>query len=485
MRRRLLSAAVALCLLLCCAGCSRGSDDTPAPADTVTLSYYTIGDPDRDLSQVNEELNRILMKKFGFRVKYQKVGWNEYEKFLFTQINTNQPFDIAFTSTDNYQIAAESGAWLDLTPYLQTDGKEMYEAINEKFWKGVQVDGKILGVPTNKELAVPLQFAFNRELVEKYCIDISQYQTFHSLYPLLTMIARNEPEYVPLFLDSSHYDIMSTLGYEYITEMLPLVVSSDDPACRVINGFESEEMMSLLRTMRRYYELGFINSDASIRTYYSHFGDEKVFLRLATGGPETDVSLSNSFGYNVVAVQAAGSVATTASTRGAVMAVSARSEHPREAVQFLNALNTDPEIRNLLNYGIEGVHYTLTEEGQVHTISDGYSTASYTQGNWFILKTREGESLNRWEVFAAFNDAARESALLGFMADYTEYTEIFKEVSEIYEKYYSALITGTVDPEVYVPQMNQELAAAGLDVLREELQRQIDEWLSDHPAAQS
>lgn len=64
------------------------------------------------------------------------------------------------------------------------------------------------------------------------------------------MIARNESEYVPLFLDSSHYDVMSTLGYEYITETLPLVVSSEDPTCQVINGFESNDVLSLLRTMR-------------------------------------------------------------------------------------------------------------------------------------------------------------------------------------------------------------------------------------------
>ncbi len=353
----------------------------------------------------------------------------------------------------------------------------MYEAINEKFWKGVQVDGKILGVPTNKELAVPLQFAFNRELVEKYSIDVSKYQTFHALFPLLTMIARNEPEYVPLFLDSSRYDVMSTLGYEYITETLPLVVSSEDPTCQVINGFESNDVLSLLRTMRRYYQLGLINPDASIRSSFSQFRDEKVFLRIASGGPDTDVSLSEAFGYDVIAVQAAKSVATTASTRGAVMAVSARSKHPREAVQFLNVLNTDPEIRNLLNYGIEDVHYTLTETGQVHSISDGYQGVSYTQGNWFIMKTREGESLNRWEVFEAFNDAAQESALLGFMADYTAYADVFEEVSGIYEKYYSALITGTVDPDIYIPKMNQELSEAGLDLLRQELQRQINDWL--------
>ena len=255
------------------------------------------------------------------------------------------------------------------------------------------------------------------------------------------------------------------------------MVSSEDPTCQVINGFESNDVLSLLRTMRRYYQLGLINPDASIRSSFSQFRDEKVFLRIASGGPDTDVSLREAFGYDVIAVQAAKSVATTASTRGAVMAVSARSKHPREAVQFLNALNTDPEIRNLLNYGIEDVHYTLTETGQVHSISDGYQGVSYTQGNWFIMKTRDGESLNRWEVFEAFNDAAQESALLGFMADYTAYADVFEEVSGIYEKYYSALITGTVDPDIYIPKMNQELSEAGLDLLRQELQRQINDWL--------
>lgn len=91
--------------------------------------------------------------------------------------------------------------------------------------------------------------------------------------------------------------------------------------------------------------------------------------------------------------------------------------------------------------------------------------------------------LNRWEVFEAFNDAAQESALLGFMANYTAYTDIFEEVSGIYEKYYSALITGTVDPEIYVSRMNRELSDAGLDLLQQELQRQIDHWLAAHPAS--
>lgn len=55
------------------------------------------------------------------------------------------------------------------------------------------------------------------------------------------------------------------------------------------------------------------------------------------------------------------------------MAVSSKTQYPDECVSFLNALNTDPDIRNLINFGIEDVHYTLTSSGQVHQISDAYT----------------------------------------------------------------------------------------------------------------
>ena len=51
------------------------------------------------------------------------------------------------------------------------------------------------------------------------------------------------------------------------------------------------------------------------------------------------------------------------SVQGAMMAISANSAHPVEAMKFLNLLNTDPYVMTLLNYGVEGVHYNLNAEG--------------------------------------------------------------------------------------------------------------------------
>lgn len=108
------------------------------------------------------------------------------------------------------------------------------------------------------------------------------------------------------------------------------------------------------------------------------------------------------------------------------MVVNANTKHPEACLTFLNAVNTDPEIRNLLNYGIEGIHYTLTEDDQVQIISSAYRGVPYTQGNWFILKTTVGESPNKWELYQEFNDNTAESPCLALRRTIPDIARSFK-----------------------------------------------------------
>ena len=107
--RRLLALVLAALLLT---GCTPGPEGGERPQAEVVLNYYTIGEPDRDLVLVNDALNEILTEKYGFAVNYRKIGWNEYDNYLTAMLNTNQPFDIAFTWTDDYEANALAGAWL-------------------------------------------------------------------------------------------------------------------------------------------------------------------------------------------------------------------------------------------------------------------------------------------------------------------------------------------------------------------------------------
>lgn len=176
-------------------------------------------------------------------------------------------------------------------------------------------------------------------------------------------------------------------------------------------------------------------------------------------------------------------VATTESVLGGMMTVNANTKHPEESIKFLNLLNTDPELRNLFNYGIEGVHYNLNKVGQVVLVSPNYTGIQYTQGNWFILKTLGGkypDPLDKWEQYRAYNAKVVESKVLGFNPDLSSLSEQVDEIEIVWNKYYPILMTGSVDVDTFLPKFNQELHEAGIDDVRKAIQAQLNTWQKHH-----
>lgn len=459
------------------------SSPTSQPTNLV---YYTIGEPDPGLKKVNQAINEVLKQKVNLTITYEKVGWQDYERRLNAMISSGFPVDILFAQ--NYASFASRKAWLCLDDYLQNEGKQMYETINPILWQGVRMsDGSIYGVPTNKELTVQLQWMYPKELVEKYQVDITQYQTVQSLEPLLQMISQNEPDYLPMELSKDSHNFFSIDGYEYLVDKkLPLMAKSLESHPKVVNIFETKECRDILYTLRDYYQKGYINEDAAIKESFNLTYGEKVFWKAAEGGPLTESSWSKDRGYSVVTQALSKPVVTTESTQGGVMAISAYTQYPSESVTFLNLLNTDPEVRNLFNYGIEGVQYTLDENGQVllkdaqELGTNSYTGVPYTQGNWFILRTLGGkytEPLDKWKQYQIYNEEAVCSSLLGFIPDLSGLSRQVANVGQVWDKYYPCLMTGSVDVDTQLPKFLKELQLSGIDAIKEELQSQLDRWI--------
>ncbi|WP_340003799.1 ABC transporter substrate-binding protein [Paenibacillus sp. FSL K6-0276] len=469
-----------LLLIIQLIGCTK---HTKAPISNnempVNLIYYTIGEPDKDLRKVNDKINEVLLRKIGITITYNKIGWQEYASRLNTIISSDTPFDIAFAP--DYSTYAKQGKWLKLNDYLMNQGKDMYDAIDPIFWKGVRLaDGSIYGIPTNKELAVVEHWMYPADLVKKYHIDITKYNTLESLEPLLRMIQMNEPDYLPMEFNRDAHNFFKMYGYEYITNYkIPLMIQSTQSNASIVNIFETDVAKQILKTVRRYYQLGFINKDAALREPSSLQRGLKVFWKSASGGPLSDSVWSKDLGYQVVAHPVTPEVATTESVLGGMMTVNANTKHPEESIKFLNLLNTDPELRNLFNYGIEGVHYNLNKEGQVILVSPNYTGIQYTQGNWFILKTLGGkypDPPDKWEQYRAYNAKVVESKVLGFNPDLSSLSEQVDEIEIVWNKYYPILMTGSVDVDTFLPKFNQELHEAGIDDVRKAIQAQLNTW---------
>lgn len=479
--KRLLALLLAVGLLL--SGCGHTPHSAGPPGKSgVQLEYYTIGYEDKDLKIVEDALNRLLLERYGFTIAYHKIDWNDYLNQINSLINTSQQFDIVFTWGEHYLSKADNGVFMNLNPYLSSDqGQALWQAVDPLFWEGVTVDAHIYGVPTNKELATPLQLLFSRELVEKYGFVLSDFMTLEELEPMLQTISREEPDCIPLFFDSDPIDLMAAQGYEYLTgNTFPLVIRTDDPEGKILNLYETAEAQRLLRLLHRYYRAGYINADAALRTGLSRFEDEQVFCRISNGGPYSSESFSIDYGYPIIAVQASPALVTNVSTQGGIMAINAKTRHPWEAQVFLSAVNTDPDVRNLLNFGVEGIHYRMNENRQVELLSTDYRGVPYAQGNWFILHTMAGEPLDKWDFYREYNETVQSSRLLGFVPNFRTVQETSQGVARIVQQYQAPLMTGSVNPDLYLPRLNQALHKAGLQTVIDALQPQVDAWLAEN-----
>ncbi len=313
-------------------------------------------------------------------------------------------------------------------------------------------------------------WVFTQEYVDKYDIPVDEIHTLEDLEPWLKMIKENEPDVVPLYITKG---FSYTVFFDQLVD--PVGISLDDNGeLKVQNMFETPEMKSALETLRRYYQAGYINADSATAQ-----DDKSVkrFVTKADGQPYADEIWSENLGYPVVSSPITDTWITNGSTTGSMMAVSANSQNKEKAIEFLNLLNTDPTIRNLINYGIEGTHYEKVADNTIKLIDkSSYDVPYFSLGNLFITYVTENEPESKWDEFQAFNDAAKVSPALGFKFDSKNVSTEIAAVNNVLEEFKATLYSGSVDVDEYLGKLNDKLKQQGLNKIIEEMQKQIDEW---------
>lgn len=460
---------------------------TEAPREIVELVWYQIGDAQKDQEVVLEKVNEYLAEKIGVKLKILTSGWGDYGQKMQVVINTGDTWDLCFTCSwaNDYRQNVQKGAFLALDDLLQKEGAGVYEAIDERFWEAAKIGGSIYGVPSEKEIGSVPMWVFNKELVDKYEVPYEEIHSLEDLEPWLQLIKENEPDVVPMYLTK---DYSAPIYMDLIQN--PLGIEYDDPTLTVQNVFETDKMKETLNTMRKYFEAGYINKDAATAS------DDKSIKRFVTKGdgqPYAELVWGKDLGYEVVATQIMDTRVTNTSARGALTAINKNTKYPERCMELLNLINTDEYLRNLLNYGIEGTHWEkveLTEEDKALTerpytfdhkikLTDAhkdYAVSYWVQGGLFNTYVLENEPLDKWAVFKEFNDASVDAPSFGFDFNLEPVATQVAGFQNVLDEFGKALYTGSVEPDEYLPQLQKKLEATGINEVKEEMQRQIDEW---------
>ncbi|NGZ77639.1 ABC transporter substrate-binding protein [Saccharibacillus alkalitolerans] len=472
-------------LLSACGGGGGGSSASGGegtPDKPVELIWYTIGTPQKDVDKVMAEVSTYTAEKIGATVKMKMIDWGDYQQKMQVLVASGEPMDIMFTSSGGFDYVqnARKGAFMELDSLLDEYGKGIKETVNPAFLEGSKVDGHNYAIPANKELPQQEVWRFNKTLVDEYGIDIAKANTLDSLEPMLKTAKEKSPDVTPFAMDKNY---VPYVPYDYVIQNLPMAVKLDTADYKIVNILETPEMKEALTTMHKYYQAGYVAPEAATTGSTSDLMTSgKWLLDRAQTQPLADNVWSASYGYPVVSTPASEPIITNNSVQGSMMAISANSEYPEKAMEFLNLLNTDVTLRNMVDSGIEGTHYKKTADNRMENLpeSKNYDMPSYSLGNNMLLYLNPNDPDNKWDEFKTFNESGVDSPILSFNFDPKNVSSELAAVQNVKEQFWSSLMTGTVDPEAYLPQAIEKFNQAGLEKVMAEAQTQLDAWKAEN-----
>lgn len=438
-----------------------------------------------DLDLVRQTAAEYAGPIIGAYPHIEFVGWEQWADKKQLAIQAGEEFDISFTAAwDNFFNEVNRNAWLPLDDLIDEHAPAIRSTVGF-FLEGPVVNGRLYAIPTVKEGAQSFQYIFVKEYVDKYDVPIDEIRSPDDLEPWLEMIRENEPDIIPYLaadvgvLTLSHTNAWESLG-----------VGRDfyrDGDGRVRWVWHMEEMWELSRTMYEWLQAGYLPPDiediGNTEHGIHHFDTGDWFASATTSHPGKAGEMSGQYGYPIVGGGPA--VQPTVSTDillGSMMAISRTSEDPVAAIRVLDLVNNDRYLNNLLNYGIEGTHYTMAdaERGVIELVDDsGYAPfMQWALQNQFLNYVTTDEDPDKWERYRAYNESARVLDTVGFIADLDPIRTQLAALSNAGTEYGDVLARGIVDPDSVREEFLATMEAAGVREVEAELQRQVDAFLA-------
>ena len=115
-------------------------------------------------------------------------------------------------------------------------------------------------------------------------------------------------------------------------------------------------------------------------------------------------------------------------------------------MEFIELVNTDKELYNILVFGLEGQNYEKVGEDKIESKPESdYSTYAWALGcnfNAFKLSTQDD---NVWEETKRLNEEALDAPLLNYNIDQTPMKSQIANITAAYEQNGKALQLGLLE----------------------------------------
>ena len=467
-------------------GTDTGSTGGDKPKEVVTLKWWHWGDPPKNPDKVIEALNAKSAEDIGVKIDFIWATGDDAK--LKTALSTGADDDIAFTCSwfANYITTAQKGQLYDITEMLEREEySELRDFIPDWVWEGANIQGRLYAVPTFKDVASTNYWYCNKEYVFDQAGAEEEFMTPGNRNAVKTPLLKKLYDYMKEGHPYPH-DLTAPYTYNFqgprspATDMLtgidaPLSITEGDDTYTLVFSCTTPNFRADLKTLCEWYQAGYCNQDCLQLQKEPEF----IIVNQAQGweGAEKSVWGLNK-DYTVAICQRGDTVATPVAALGSMQGIFANSKHPEEALKFIEYMNLDVDYRNMLGYGIEGENWEDNGDGTVNRLNSDWEPGLFAQGTFFTLKPVAPAPADMYDKLKIQMENAKTSPLLGFTPDYTNCKTEQAAVASTWEKYKYEAACGTMkDPDAFIDKVEKELNQVGLDVVKKEMQAQIDALL--------
>lgn len=363
---------------------------------------------------------------------------NEYNipELKYPEVPEHQVDILFLGGFENYDRYITNGWLTALDGLIEEKASVLNDYINGVFFDGAErIVDMTYAIPNNRGIGEFVYLAVNEELMSDYGYvpaDFSTSSVFDATCKTFLDYIYNDEELgaTPIYSETGKVELnrVHYWSYDLDTGSGAHILAPDefsifgtiysDSNIRgdqlvYSNILTNASYLSQLET-KIYYESkkGYITTDPNA----------EVAVKIVKGGVAEKRALEEA-GYCVLVSEAPR--ATNEEVFKSMFAVSAYSNEASRCVEVISKINTDAELRNLLQYGVEEVNYTLASVVEndvvyqyvVPTEDNLYVMDVEKTGNVFLTYPSSADEIHRWEDEKLLNSSVLTYPTLGFFLD--------------------------------------------------------------------
>lgn len=457
--------------------------------ETYEATMVLIGSQQADQQLVLDKINEILMRDINTKLNIVMLSMGDFTTQLPLMLQGGDKVDLIPVINSFAGTFISNKMVLDLSDYVEQYGVNMKQAFaqmgEELLYTGC-VNDFMFGIPVVKGSSGVSTICMRADWLEEAGFTREDIEGVEDLDQVYERVYANHPEAIMMWMmkgtqADSRYEITDPL-----TDFNGVLLNYGEKP-EVVNYFASDAYKELVTRHYNWAQKGWISKDAATTTDQASTAVQagRAFSFYTPGGPDAEASNSASCGTEMICIPVTEGQLTTTSYCWNSWGIAQASENPERAFLLLDYLYNSGEVTDLINFGIEGTHYVVGEDGLYHypegtdltnslyTFNQGWELPNqFTGGIW------EGNDPDLWEKNIEATKSAKHSCALGFAYDSSALSTEIAALSNVKSQYIDSLNSGAVNPETELPKFLEELEGAGMQKVIESKQAQLDEWIA-------